>query len=178
MVRPLLNQRKMRTSTINENMAKPMNSAHLHLMLNHFPVVGLVFALALLGWGALRKNPSLAKGGFAALVVVAILAVPAFLTGEPAEKIAESLPGVSRPIIEQHEDVAKAAFIVTLVAGVAALVGIWLTRGKAVASWYASLVLLVGLVAAGLMAWAANLGGKVRHTEIRGSAQVASAHKD
>ena len=73
---------------------------------------------------------------------------------------------------------AKAAFIVTLVAGVAALVGIWLTRGKAVASWCASLVLLVALVAAGLMAWAANLGGKVRHTEIRGSAQVASAHKD
>lgn len=178
MVRPLLNRRKRRTSITNEVQTKLMNSAHLHLMLNHFPVVGLVFALALLGWGALRKNPSLAKGGFAALVVVALLAVPVFLTGEPAEKIAEPLPGVSHPIIEQHEDVAKAAFIVTLVSGVAALVGLWLTRGKAVAAWCASSVLLVALVAAGLMAWAANLGGKVRHTEIRGSAPVASTHQD
>ncbi len=155
-----------------------MNSARLHLMLNHFPVVGLVFALALLGWGALRKNPSLTKGGFVALVFVALLAVPAFLTGEPSEKIAEPLPGVSHPIIEEHEDVAKAAFIVTLVAGVAALAGLWLARGKAVASWCATSVLLVAFVAAGLMAWAANLGGKVRHTEIRGSAPVASAHED
>lgn len=155
-----------------------MNPAHLHLVLNHFPVVGLVFALALLGWGALRKNPSLTKAGFVALVVVALLAVPAFLTGEPAEKIAEGLPGVSDPIIEQHEDAAKAALIVTLVAGVAALVGLWLARGKAVASWCASSVLLVAVVAAGLVAWAANLGGKVRHTEIRGSAPVASVHED
>ncbi len=155
-----------------------MNAAHLHLMLNHFPVVGLVFALALLGWGALRKNPSLAKAGFAALVVVALLAIPAFLTGEPAEKVAEPLPGVSHPIIEQHEDVAKVALIVTLVAGVAALAGLWLARGKAVASWCSSSVLLVALVAAGLMAWAANLGGKVRHTEIRGSAPVVGVHKD
>ncbi len=178
MVRPLLNQPKGRTSITNEDKTKLMNSAHLHLMLNHFPVVGLVFTLALLGWGALRKNPSLTKAGFAALVVVAMLAVPAFLTGEPAEKIAEPLPGVSHPIIEQHEDVAKAAFIVTLVAGVAALLGLWLTRGRAVAAWCASSVLLVALVAAGLMAWAANLGGKVRHTEIRGSAPVANAHQD
>jgi len=155
-----------------------MNPAHLHLMLNHFPVVGLVFALALLGWGALRKNPSLTKAGFAALVVVALLAIPAFLTGEPAEKVSEPLPGVSHPIIEQHEDVAKIALIATLVAGVAALAGLWLARGKTVASWCASSVLLVALVAAGLMAWTANLGGQVRHTEIRGSAPVVSVHKD
>ncbi len=147
-------------------------------MLNHFPVVGLVFALVLLAWGALRKNSSLAKAGFAALVVVALLAIPAFLTGEPAEQISKRLPGVSHPILEQHEDVAKVALIVTLVTGVAALVALWLARGKAVASWCASSVLLLALVAAGLMAWTANLGGKVRHTEIRGFAAVVSVHKD
>ncbi len=151
-----------------------MNPAHLHLMLNHFPVVGLVFALALLGWGMLPQNQTLAKAGFAALVVVALLAVPVFLTGEPAEKIAEPLPGVSHPIIEQHEDVAKAAFIVTLAAGGAALLGLWLTRGKAVAAWCSSPTLLLALVAASLMAWTANLGGKVRHTEIRGKHRPAT----
>lgn len=72
----------------------------------------------------------------------------------------------------------KVALIVSLVAGVAALAGRWLARGKAVASWCVSSVLLVALVAAGLMAWAANLGGKVRHTEIRDSAPVASVHED
>jgi len=28
------------------------------------------------------------------------------------------------------------------------------------------------------MAWTANLGGKVRHTEIRGSVPVVSVHED
>ena len=155
-----------------------MNPAHLHLMLNHFPVVGLVFALAFLGWGVVRRNPSLMKISFAVLVAVALLAIPAFLTGEPAEKVAEGLPGVSDPIIEQHEKAAKVALVVTLVTGAAALAGLWLYRGKAVASWCMTSVLLLALVAAGLMAWTANLGGKVRHTEIRGPTSPASAHED
>jgi hypothetical protein len=33
-----------------------MNSAHLHLMLNHIPVLGMGFGLALLGWALLRKS--------------------------------------------------------------------------------------------------------------------------
>jgi DNA-binding NtrC family response regulator len=53
-----------------------------------------------------------------------------------------------------------------------------MTDLEAVASWCASSVLLVALVAAGLMAWTANLGGKVRHTEIRGSVPVVSVHED
>lgn len=155
-----------------------MNAAHLHLMLNHIPVVGLLFALLLLGWGALRKNPQLTKAGFVALVIVALLAIPAFLTGEPSEKIAKGLPGVSHDIMEQHEDMAKVAFIVTLVTGAAALVGLWLTRKKAVAVWCSASVLLLSFIAAGLMAWTANLGGKVRHTEIRGTTSAATGQHD
>ena len=87
-------------------------------------------------------------------------------------------PGVAHPIIEQHENVAKAALVVTLVAGLAALAGLWLSRGKAVAGWCSSSALVLALVAAGLMAWTANLGGKVRHTEIRTTAPSGSAHED
>lgn len=147
-------------------------------MLNHFPVVGLVFALAILCWSVFRRNASLTKAGFVALVAVAGLAIPAYLTGEPTEEIAEGLPGVAHSIIEQHENVAKAALIVTLVAGVAALAGLWFSRGKAVAGWCSSSALVLALVAAGLMAWTANLGGKVRHTEIRTTAPLGSAHED
>jgi uncharacterized membrane protein len=155
-----------------------MNPAHLHLVLNHFPVVGLVFALAFLAWGVFRRNQSITKAGFAALVAVALLAIPAFLTGEPAEEIAEGLPGVAHSIIEQHENAAKAALVATLAAGIAALAGLWFSRGKAVGAWCSSSALLLSLVAAGLMAWTANLGGQVRHTEIRASAPAASIHDD
>lgn len=155
-----------------------MNAAHLHLMLNHFPVVGLVFALSLLGWGILRKQDALMKAAFATLVVVALLTVPAFLTGEPAEEIVKGLPGLSHPMVEQHENAAKVALVVTLAAGVVALAGLWFCRGKAVALWCAALVLMVALLATGLMAWTANLGGKVRHTEIRATTPSHSAPQD
>ena len=147
-------------------------------MLNHFPVVGLAFVLAILLWGVFRRNASLMKAGFGALVAVAVLAIPAFLTGEPAEKIAEGLPGVAHANIERHENIAQAALVVTLAAGVAALAGLLFSRGKAVAAWCSSSALVLALIAAGLMAWTANLGGKVRHTEIRAFAPSASVHED
>lgn len=52
-----------------------MNPAHFHLMLNHLPVVGLPFALVLAGWGAIRRNPSVMKAGFVALIAVALIAI-------------------------------------------------------------------------------------------------------
>jgi uncharacterized membrane protein len=118
-----------------------MNPAHLHLMLNHLPVVGLALALVFLGWGLARRNQTLTKTSLATLVAIALLAILAFLTGEPAEGIAERLPEVSKPFIEKHEEAAQIAFVATLVAGVAALASLWLFRAKAVALWCSSSVL-------------------------------------
>jgi hypothetical protein len=41
-------------------------------------------------------------GGF---VLTALLALPVYFTGEPAEKVVERLPGVTEPLIEEHENV-------------------------------------------------------------------------
>lgn len=155
-----------------------MNAAHLHLMLNHFPVVGLLFAVAVLAWGVRRKNASLGKAGLVTVVAAALTALPAFLTGEPAEKIAESLPGVSHAVVERHAEAAKPALAVTLVAGGAALAGLWLARGKAVASWLAVSVLLIAVAAAALMARTANRGGQIRHTEVRSPVPRITPHHD
>lgn len=155
-----------------------MNIAHLHLILNHLPVIGLLFALALLGWGLARRNQTLMKASLVCLVAVALFTIPAFLTGEPAEKIAKPLPGTSNIHLEQHEDAAKAALVVTLVAGGTALLSLLLFRTKAIAAWCGASVLLLTLVAAGLMAWTANLGGKVRHPEIRDSTMGAEKHHE
>jgi hypothetical protein len=39
-------------------------------------------------------------------IIVALLAIPAYLTGEPTEELVENLPGVSKSSIEQHEEAA------------------------------------------------------------------------
>ena len=41
-----------------------MNWAHLHLALNHVPVIGLPIVLLLLAWAILRRSTELLKASF------------------------------------------------------------------------------------------------------------------
>lgn len=147
---------------------KHMNATHLHLILNHLPVIGIVFGMGLLLFGLWRKSNELKKSALGAIVLVSLAAVPVYLTGEPAEEGVESLPGVSKPILEQHEEAAVAAFTGMVVLGVAALGGLLLfRRGRALPVWFSVSLLAASLIVSGLMGWVANLGGQIRHSEIR-----------
>lgn len=153
-----------------------MSATHLHLLLNHVPVLGTVLGLGLLAFGLWRRSDELIKAVLGVFVIVALTAVPVYLTGEPAEHGVKSLPGVSKPLMEQHEQAAAAAFTGVLTLGVIALAGlIWLRRGRLAPGWFGSAMLGVALIVCGLMAWTANLGGQIRHTEIRPGASAPAA---
>ena len=151
-----------------------MNAAYLHLMMTHVPVIGTFAGLGLLAFGVLRKSQELKKVGLGILVIAALFAVPVYLTGEPAEDAVERIAGVSRASIEQHEDAAAIAFTTLVAVGAFALVGLIWRRKQAIPTWYLSLTLAGSIVSSGMMAWTANLGGKVRHTEISGIAPAAA----
>lgn len=145
-----------------------MNATHLHLLLNHLPVLGPIFALALLLLGLGSRSEPLKRAALGALLAAALLAVPVYLSGEPAEDAVQMLPGVSKAITEQHEEAAAAAFTAVLALGAFALGGLIRYRGpRAVAPWFAIVLLTGTLLTSGLMTWTAGLGGQVRHTEIR-----------
>ena len=145
-----------------------MNVAHLHLLLNHLPVLGPIFGLALLLLGLWRESEPFKRVALGVLLVAALLAVPVYLTGEPAEDAVQMLPGVSKAITEKHEEVAVVAFTAMVALGAIALGGLIRYRGsRAVAPWFATVLLAATLLTSALMAWTAGLGGQVRHTEIR-----------
>ncbi len=144
-----------------------MNPTHLHLVLTHIPVLGTVFALALFVFAIWRGSEEMKKAALGVFVIVALFAVPAYLTGEPSEHTVEALPGVSKAGIDRHEDAALTAFVAMSILGVAALAGLILfRRSMMIPGWYALLIGAASLIVSGLMAWTANLGGQVRHTEI------------
>jgi hypothetical protein len=99
-----------------------MNWAHVHLMLNHFPLVGIGFATLLLIVAMLRKSKELIIVALAFVVLVSLWAIPAYLTGEPAEEVVEELPGISEELIKEHEEKAEIAFIFVEVTGALALI--------------------------------------------------------
>ena len=151
------------------------NPAHWHLLLNHIPVVGSAFAFGLLGWAIFRRSEELRRAGFGAAVLVAVLTVPVYLTGEPAfegvMEILEATPVDEDPFVKAHQDAAGIAFTAAALAGVAALWGLIRSRGgKPLSGRIVVAVLVLTAVTVGLMGRAANLGGTIRHTEIRGEA--------
>ena len=115
-----------------------------------------------------RKSDELEKTALGVFVLAALLTVPAYLTGEPAEGIVKTLPGISKPIIEQHEQAAGIAFTGVALLGAGALAGLFLSRRDGtLPRWFASTMVAASLTVAIRMTWTANLGGMVRHTELQ-----------
>jgi uncharacterized membrane protein len=146
-----------------------MNALHLHLMLTHVPVVGVLCALALLAAGVARRSDVLVRAGAWALVAVAAAAGATFLTGEPAEHLLDSVRRVPESLIEPHEEMAESTLVAALLLGVAALVALFLRRGRAMPRRLAGAGLVATVAVATMFAWTANLGGRIAHPEIRGA---------
>jgi hypothetical protein len=147
-----------------------MNAAHLHLLLNHIPVVGTGLVLALITVAIVRRSDELLRICLGVLVALAVLTVPVYLTGEPAEEIVEHQPGVSESALEAHEEAGELAAIAMWVVGVTALVGLTIVRhALQVPPWFGVASLLACLLVAVLLGRAAFLGGKIQHAEIRSS---------
>ena len=146
-----------------------MDTVHIHLLLNHVPILGVLFGSLVLLYGVLRRSEDGVRIGLATLVLAALFAIPVYLTGEGAEEAVEGLPGVSEALIGEHEEAAEAGFIGTGVLGVLAalaLVAGW--RGSARVGPLRWTVAAGGLVAFGWLAYVGSQGGQIRHTEIRG----------
>ena len=60
------------------------NMEHVHLLLNHVPTVGSVAALGVLTLAFLRRDEGLKLVGLEVLFMVALLTLPAYLTGVAA----------------------------------------------------------------------------------------------
>jgi uncharacterized membrane protein len=144
-----------------------MNWAHIHLMINHFPVIGMIFAVLLLVYALMKKSEELTKAALGAFVLIALMTIPVYLTGEAAEDIVKKLPDVTETLISRHEEAASAALTLMMVAGVASLAGLFLFRSRPLPKWFTIIVLVLAFAASSVMGLTANLGGMVRHTEIR-----------
>jgi len=144
------------------------NGAHLHIAINHAPIIGAIFSLLLVLGGRWRGSDAVVRAGLVAFVVTGLSAIPTYLTGDPAEHLVAGLPEVVRQRIHEHEDWALYFSIVLGLTSVLALWLLWRHRAdRAVPRGGTTLVLVLGLVASGLGTWAGLLGGQVHHEEAR-----------
>jgi uncharacterized membrane protein len=136
-------------------------------VLNHLPVLGVLFGTILLAVGLWRRNDTIRRTSLVVLLLTGAAAGAVYLTGEPAEELIENAAGVSEKRIESHEDAAAVATSGAALLGVATLVLIW--RSRRTGSMPSTLLLAtfgLAVLTTVLMAWTANLGGQIRHSEI------------
>jgi uncharacterized membrane protein len=140
---------------------------HLHLLLNHVPTVGTVIAVGLLLLSIIRKNEGMRRVSFELFCVIALVTLPAYLSGVGTEGVLRLRGDVSEFIMARHHDAALLGSILMVLTGGASWLALWQTRrlDRPRRATIASVLLLSALTVA-LMARAATLGGEIRHPEI------------
>lgn len=152
-----------------------MDPTHAHLVLNHVPVLGTLAGIVLLIAGMGLRSADLKRAGLVGLLVAALAAVPVYLTGEPAEETVESIAGVSKAVVEEHESSGKLSLMAIGLLGVVSATALLASRRAAGLPAALTSAVLIGSVAVGgLMVRTANLGGQIRHSEIRSASAFAT----
>jgi formate hydrogenlyase subunit 3/multisubunit Na+/H+ antiporter MnhD subunit len=152
-----------------------MSFVHLHLLLNHVPMIGTLFVLVLLAVAFWKRSDAMGKLALVLLVGISLVTAIVFLTGEPAEEAVENVAGVSEAVIHRHEDAANVALVgASLLGAFSVALLVWYRR-RPLPRWTVGASLMAVLSASGVMAWTANLGGQIRHTEIRSSSTMRGA---
>jgi uncharacterized membrane protein len=146
-----------------------MSPAHLHLMLNHAPLMGTGIALLLLVAGMYRRSADLSRAALWLGAASALLAYPVLLSGQAAEERVEDNAWFNEQLAHEHEERGETALVVALITGVVAGATLWRSRGGRPLSQRALGITGAGLaVSVSLFAWTALAGGQIRHEEVRG----------
>lgn len=145
----------------------PLDAAHIHLMLNHVPVIAAPLLLLVLTIGLLRGSGELVTVSLVLVVGLALATGLVYLTGEPAEELVEHAPWFREALVEPHEEHAAISLGAMLVTGVLAAVA--LVRRRRAGLW-PRLVWAGLLVSTALLGWTAWSGGQIRHDEVRPAA--------
>ncbi len=154
-----------------------MNNAHLHLVFNHFPIIGLFFGIGISAFGILKKQIILANTAYVIFIFCLLMAQAAMITGEGAEEIVEEL-GISHAVIHEHEEKAETFVKVLYALGVFSVFGLVANAKKHTKATLVSYVVLVLAIGAAVLAQSVGTsGGEIRHTEIRENTNSTAALK-
>ena len=148
-----------------------MNDAHLHMVVNHFPIIGTIFGLGILITGIVLKNKTVKTVAYVLFIIAALFGAFSMGTGEGAEELVEGMPSVGKQIIHEHEELAETFALLLYIIGTFSILSIYFSIKKIVFEKYTSLLVVVlALVAVFFAKQVGTSGGEIRHTEIRANA--------
>jgi len=145
-----------------------MDAVHIHLIINHVPVILAASALLLLIISLFNHKKEYRNIAFAGFVIAAIFSFISFESGESAEDVVENIAGITHDAIENHEHAADTARWLMLFLGVAGIAGLSYFRDEKKKGFqlFLYISLILGIIAIGYLVYTGYLGGLIRHTEL------------
>jgi len=144
------------------------NVAHWHLIVNHAPIFGFLFAFLVLLLSEFSSCSSWRKVGWFLTILSAGLIYLAYQTGENAHDMVSKLVGVSQDQIDAHFQKAQMAAWCGGITGALALIALiaeWVKNNCLIRPF--RLIILMGVFASLVFfQFTAYEGGLIRHPEI------------
>jgi uncharacterized membrane protein len=145
-----------------------MNDAHLHLVLNHLPIILPLIGIFIMIGGLVLKSEIVKRTAYFIFILAALVAIPTLITGEGAEEVIENIVGIDENLIKTHEEIAEKFAMLCYVLGGISILGLWANFYRKSFSTIISFVTIVICVFTLFFAkQTGTSGGEIRHTEIR-----------
>jgi uncharacterized membrane protein len=166
-----INHHELRsTAALLPGVSTPQAWSFVHMVLNHFPTVGFVTALAVFVTALVMNNDVMKRSSLALFVICGALIVPTYVTGTGSmwALTRPEMPGISKAVINAHRDIALLALFGLAFTGGTAWIELWRARhlGRfSNAMLYT--VLVFAIITLGVLAETGHRGGQINHPEIR-----------
>ena len=148
-----------------------MNNAHIHLVLNHLPIIFPIVGTIIILIGIFTKSEVSKRNAYIIFILGAIASIAAMATGESAEEAVENLPGVAENLIKTHEEAAELfAALSYFLGGISLIALISNVKNFGINKFIHILVLILAVATLYFAQEAGRTGGEIRHTEIRSGA--------
>jgi uncharacterized membrane protein len=165
-----INHRELQSAVVIPDVTTPSAWPHVHMILNHAPTVGFVFAMAFYIVALVANNDLMKQGSLVLFVICGILGVPTYVTGTATmwALTQPPIPEISKAVINAHRDMALWTLFGLGFTGAASWFELWRYRyfGR-FSKLSLTLVLVFAVVTLAIMTETGHRGGLINHPEIR-----------
>jgi uncharacterized membrane protein len=154
------------------------NVAHLHIAINHIPVILIPAAFVILAVGVWRRSESMFRTGIVVAWVGVAFGLGAYLTGDAAADLVMAVEKAQAktldPIVSEHDASASWALGSAVLVAVA---GVWAWWRKGLRREVTVPLLLLTALSTAILGRTALLGGRIRHPEARAGFVAPEVHE-
>jgi uncharacterized membrane protein len=143
----------------------PQSWPHLHILVSVFPSVGLIFVLGFYITALATKNEVIKRSCLVLFGILAVLAIPTYLSGVRSMDVFSQDPKVSQDVLNAHYYWGLGALALLVITGAYAVVELWRV-GKPSDQALSVLLGLAGLTLA-LMIVVDEFGWEINHHELQ-----------